>query len=549
MGRRHLLSPVLATQPRPAVVAHVCDDIACRIRGGESALRRAGARAGPGRQAATERATWKRSPCLGRCERAPAVLVTDRGRVAASDLAGARERPASSDRRDRRARSDRHGVADGRAASNRCALGAAGRAAGRSACSAESGGSIPRASTPIAPRGGYAGAGAGDRARPGRRHRARSSPRSSWAAAVRRFRPAASGTRWRRPQARPHYVVCNADESEPGTFKDRVLMEEDPFAVVEGMTIAGLRDRVRARVSSTCAASIRCAAERMAGAIAAARAAGLLGADVMGAGFAFDIELRRGAGAYICGEETALFNSIEGKRGEPRNKPPFPVQVGLFGKPTVVNNVETLVNVPVILSRGRRGLRRHRHRGLERARSSSASRARWRAPGVYEVAFGITLRQLHRAGGRRPAASRSARCCWAAPRACSSGPDELDMPLTFEGTRAIGATLGSGVVLVFDETIDLRRHPARASRRSSATSRAASACPAASARCGRKSCSRGSGRGRPIGVGRRGDGAAQGDRPGDARRLDLRARADGVERHRVGASRRSTRCPSGSVTR
>ena len=156
--------------------------------------------------------------------------------------------------------------------------------------------------------------------------------------------------------AQPHYLVCNADESEPGTFKDRVLLEGDPFAMVEAMTIAAF-----ATGASQGYLYIRGeypeAEARIAAAIASARAAGLLGADILGSGFAFDIELRRGAGAYICGEETALFESIEGKRGEPRNKPPFPVEVGLFGKPTVVNNVETLANVPLIVARGRRGVR------------------------------------------------------------------------------------------------------------------------------------------------------------------------------------------------
>src|SRR5262250_2165335 len=128
-------------------------------------------------------------------------------------------------------------------------------------------------------------------------------------------------------------------------------MEEVPFALVEGMTIAGYATGCE-RGYLYLRGEYPLAAERMAHAIAAARAAGLLGADVMGGGFAFDVEIRRGAGAYICGEETALFNSIEGKRGEPRNKPPFPVHVGLFGRPTVINNVETLVNVPVLLREG-----------------------------------------------------------------------------------------------------------------------------------------------------------------------------------------------------
>ena len=151
--------------------------------------------------------------------------------------------------------------------------------------------------------------------------------------------------------AQPHYLVCNADESEPGTFKDRLLMEGDPFAVIEGMAIAAF-----ATGASRGYVYIRGeypeAAATLAAAIAAARDAGYLGEDVLGSGWSFEIEIRRGAGAYIAGEETALFESIEGDRPEPRNKPPFPVTHGLHGKPTVVNNVETLVNVPLILRDG-----------------------------------------------------------------------------------------------------------------------------------------------------------------------------------------------------
>ena len=153
---------------------------------------------------------------------------------------------------------------------------------------------------------------------------------------------------------RPHELVCNADESEPGTFKDRVLMEGDPYAVIEAMTIAGYATGaehgylyLRGEYPRALAA-LRTAIE-------VARERGFLGGDVMGLGFAFDVEIRRGAGAYICGEETAIFNSIEGYRGEPRNKPPFPVEVGLFGRPTLVNNVETLVNVLPILTEGAAG--------------------------------------------------------------------------------------------------------------------------------------------------------------------------------------------------
>jgi len=261
-----------------------------------------------------------------------------------------------------------------------------------------------------------------------------------------------TGRKWdavAKAPARPHYLVCNADESEPGTFKDRLLMEEDPFAVVEGMTIAGYATGCE-RGYLYLRGEYPLAAERMAGAIEAARAAGLLGADVLGRGLAFDIEIRRGAGAYICGEETALFNSIEGKRGEPRNKPPFPVQVGLFGRPTVVNNVETLVNVPALLREGGTAYGGIGTSGSAGPKLFCVSGAVAR-PGLYEAPFGVTLRGLLELAGAGPV--RAVLLGGAA--GVFVGPDQIDVPLTFEGTRAIGATLGSGVVMAFGEGADM----------------------------------------------------------------------------------------------
>jgi NADH-quinone oxidoreductase subunit F len=196
------------------------------------------------------------------------------------------------------------------------------------------------------------------------------------------------------------------------------------------------------------------AEERIAGAIASARAAGLLGPDVAGSGFAFEVELRRGAGAYICGEETALFESIEGKRGEPRNKPPFPVEVGLFGKPTVVNNVETLANVPLIVRDGGEAFSRIGTEGSTGPKLFCLS-GHVARPGVYEVEFGTTLRGLIEAGGGVPGNRALKTVLLGGAAGVFVGPDALDTPLTFEATRAIGATLGSGVVMVFDETADL----------------------------------------------------------------------------------------------
>ena len=223
--------------------------------------------------------------------------------------------------------------------------------------------------------------------------------------------------------AEPHYLVCNADESEPGTFKDRVLLEEDPFAADRGDDHRGLRHRRRARLPLP-ARRVPAGHARVSDAIRQAREAGLLGPAVMGTAFAFDVELRRGAGAYICGEETALFESIEGKRGEPRNKPPFPVEVGLFGKPTTVNNVETLVNVLPIVLRGGAAFAATGTEGSTGTKLFCLS-GHVARPGLYEVPFGTTLRALLDLAGGVPGAgggrtTRSGPSCWAARRASSS---------------------------------------------------------------------------------------------------------------------------------
>jgi NADH-quinone oxidoreductase subunit F len=265
-----------------------------------------------------------------------------------------------------------------------------------------------------------------------------------------------TGRKWQavaNARAKPHHLVCNADESEPGTFKDRLLMEEDPFAVIEGMAIGGLATGSE-RGFVYLRGEYPLSAERLEGAIRAARGSGFLGKDVMGSGRAFDVEIRRGAGAYICGEETALFNSIEGKRGEPRNKPPFPAEVGLFGKPTVVNNVETLANVPLILREGGASFAGVGTQGSAGPKLFCVC-GHVAKPGVYEVPFGKTLRELLDLAGGVPGGKGLRAVLLGGAAGSFVGPKELDVPLTFEGTRAIGASLGSGVVMAFDETVDL----------------------------------------------------------------------------------------------
>jgi NADH-quinone oxidoreductase subunit F len=265
-----------------------------------------------------------------------------------------------------------------------------------------------------------------------------------------------TGRKWdavARQPVRPHYLVCNADESEPGTFKDRVVMEGDPFSVIEAMTIAGIATGC-ARGFIYLRGEYPLALERLQHAIDAARERGLLGADVMGRGVAFDIEIRKGGGAYICGEETAIFNSVEGLRGEPRNKPPFPVQAGLFGKPTVVNNVETLVNVLEILRIGGPAYAALGTTDSTGTRLFCLSGAIAK-PGVYEVPFGITLRQLIELAGGLPKGRKLQAILLGGAAGVFLRPDELDTVLSFEGARAAQATLGSGVVMLFDDSVDM----------------------------------------------------------------------------------------------
>jgi NADH-quinone oxidoreductase subunit F len=428
-----------ATKPRPPVVAHVCDDIACRVAGAEQIcadLRRA---VGPEGEAARDgRVGWQRSPCLGLCDLAPAAMITAAGEsprtvsLAPTDAAGVLARLEAGGGPPRPAAAPTHG-----------------------------------GSTRLLRRVGVVDPGSLDAYRAAGGYEALARALEIGAGAVINEVTAAklmgrggaafpTGRKWAAvaaQPAQPHYLVCNADESEPGTFKDRVLLEGDPFAIVEAMTIAAFATGAHQGFLYL-RGEYPEAETRVRSALAAARAAGVLGPDIMGSDFAFDIELRRGAGAYICGEETALFESIEGKRGEPRNKPPFPVEVGLFGKPTVVNNVETLANVPLIVAIGGEAYAAIGTEGSTGPKLFCLSGHVVR-PGTYEVEFGATLRDLiEMAGG--VAGGREIRAILLGGAAgVFVGPDQLDLPLTFEATRAAGATLGSGVIMVFDETVDL----------------------------------------------------------------------------------------------
>jgi NADH-quinone oxidoreductase subunit F len=454
--------------PRPPVVAHVCDDIACLTRGADALCSELEKKFGPaGSPCAGGRATWLRSACLGLCERAPAALVSMSGE-------SPRERvlaPATAEG----VKSLVEDAVQGRLTAEPDVL------------SAEL--SVPQAGSPklrllrrvgldnppsledYRRQGGYEALrmaldlgpegtikevmasrllGRGGAAFP---------TAKKWEALHVQRHLLQSHPDLQSPglqsQARAHYLICNADESEPGTFKDRVLMEGDPFCLIEGMTIGALATGAQQGYIYL-RGEYPLAAERVAHAIHEARDHGLLGDNILSRRLHFDIELRRGAGAYICGEETALFNSIEGYRGEPRNKPPFPTQAGLFRQPTVVNNVETLMNVPQIIREGGAAYGRI---GTE---NSSGTRVFCLSghvvrPGVYEIDMGATLRSLiEMAGGVAGNGKLQAVLLGGAAGGFVS-PSELDTPLTFEGTRAIGATLGSGVVMLFDDSIDLKK--------------------------------------------------------------------------------------------
>ncbi|TCK24239.1 NAD(P)H-dependent oxidoreductase subunit E [Pseudonocardia endophytica] len=453
---------MFSVEPRAPRTVHVCDDVACGPNGGEdiAALLEkelgpegGGHAPGPDPDGASPGAPsegtscWVRSPCLGLCERAPAVMHQRAGEpdfsqapATPDDVLAATRVPVGdpvADRADARFADTTVSAPQTRAYENLRLLRRIGVV-------------DPSSLDDYRSQGGYSALRRAIDLGPTRvvKELKDSSLTGRGGAAF------PTGVKWEGVSAapeRPHYMICNADESEPGTFKDRVLMEGDPYGLVEAMTIGGyVTGATQGYIYIR--GEYPLATRRLQDAIDAARNRGYLGDDVMGEGFAFDIELRRGAGAYICGEETALLESLEGYRGEPRNKPPFPATHGLFGKPTAINNVETLYNVLEILNIGGPAFASvggDRSTGPKLFCVSGAVGT----PGVYEVDFGTTLRELlDQAGGAR-GELRTVLLGGAAGGFVN--PDQLDVPLTLEGTREIGATVGSGVVLVFDTEADL----------------------------------------------------------------------------------------------
>jgi NADH-quinone oxidoreductase subunit F len=417
-------------RPVGKTVVHVCDDPACALAGADDVYQHLSGRASAASNGNPAALTVERAPCLGLCEHAPSLLVggAARGNVdplrQAASIAELGEPP--------------YGIVGGDSA---YLIANCGKRRTTSLEEYQQGGGYQSLQKAI---------------------------RLSPAAVIAEVKAAGlvgrggaafpTGLKWEGAANAPgetKYMVCNADEAEPGTFKDRVLLEEDPQRVLEGMIIAAYATGARQGVIFIRGEYGR-AFQIMQQAVDQARRAGYLGENILGSGFDFEVELFRSAGAYICGEETALFEAIEGKRGFPRMKPPFPTTNGLFNMPTAINNVETLCNVPLIFELGAAG---YRAIGTQKSTGPklfclSGDVVR---PGLYEVPFGVPLRHLiyDLGGGIRSSGKLQAVLFGGAAGAFATQKD-LDVPLSFEDLRTAGLPLGSGVVTVFDQTRNLR---------------------------------------------------------------------------------------------
>jgi len=419
-------------EPIGKTIIHVCGDPACAMAGADGVFKLATQRVEQkhlGKEV-LETITIERSACLGLCEHAPALLVQG----AAVGGASQRTWEEMSEGRARRP----HSIVGGDI----------------SILTANCGHGHTTFLDEYRSRGGYAGL----------RRAIKMSPMDvvemvKASGLVGRGGAAfPTGIKWEsaaKAAGDQKYVVVNADEAEPGTFKDRVMMEDDPHRVLEGLIVAAYAigaSRGFWYIRGEYAYSYQVVKK----AIREAKGAGILGENILGSGFNFDVEVRKGAGAYVCGEETALFESIEGKRGFPRVKPPFPTTAGLFGKPTVINNVETLSNIPFILEHGAKTYRKY---GTEKSPGPklfclSGDVVR---PGLYEVPFGVTMRHLifGLAGGLREGHTFKAALVGGAAGAFAN-QEHLDTRLSFEDMRAVGLPLGSGVITVFDDTREMK---------------------------------------------------------------------------------------------
>ncbi len=404
-------------------VIRVCTDQACALKGADDILGHLCSHHGlqPGQTASDLSLTIEASPCLGLCEQAPAALVDAEAETNIDLTKGTYElgRPKS--------------IVGGsiRLLTANCGNGTTSLAAyGNYPALTKALGMKPEEIVDAIKSSGLVGRGGA--AFP-------------------------TGIKWEGAAKAPgseKYVICNADESEPGTFKDRILLIDDPHRTIEGMLIAGYAIGAR-KGYLYIRAEYPYILPVLEDALNEARDANLLGANILGSGYSFDIEIRVGAGAYICGEETALFESIEGKRGFPRVKPPFPTTHGLFGKPTVINNVETLCNVPLIISQGSAG---YRQIGTEKSPGPKlfCVSGDVKRPGLYEVPFGVTLRELLEMAGDITDEKELQTVLFGGAAGAFATSAHLDVKMTFEDLRSAGLPLGSGVVMVFDETRDLR---------------------------------------------------------------------------------------------
>ncbi len=430
---------LFSLQPTAQTVVHVCDDIACLAAGSDSVETMRDRLGEP--DSTDGQLTWRTSPCLGQCEHGSAAMVTIAGSPGVREVLApfniheldtvvsntTAKRPPTPATLLNQVRSELHllkriGLVD------------------------------PESLDSYRSEGGYQAL----------RRAIDFGP--EWV--IRELKDAKllgrggaafpTGAKWEavaHSSVRPRYFVANADESEPGTFKDRVLIENDPFALVEALTIAGVTTGAEQGYIYI-RGEYPLGERRLRSAITQAQSRGLLGDDIMGSGLKFQIEVRRGAGAYIAGEETALFNSIEGHRPEPRTKPPYPVDKGLFAKPTGINNVETLLSALEIISSGAAEFIRL---GTE---SSTGTRMFCLSgcvnlPGIYEVPLGTKLGELIQIAGGVTEGHQLKAILLGGAAGSFVGPDQLDLELSFEAVREAGTTLGSGVVIVIDETVDM----------------------------------------------------------------------------------------------
>ena len=432
---------MLYSQPHGRHLLRVCDDVACalaRPANSEALLAAIANQTGlrqHGDASADGMFTLELMPCLGRCAEAPAVLLDDAPLPAPALLAWLDSDQA---------------VAALLAAT---AAPAPTPVLGEAALAADVGRVDPYSLADYEQRGGFAAL---------RQALSVMTP----AAVVQAIEASGlvgrggaafpTGVKWRSAAdepATPKMVVCNADESETGTFKDRYLLQGDPFRLIEAMALAAYAIQGQGDVGGYIYLRGEYAylTPVLTNALARCRDAGYLGRHLLGSDLHFDIELRLGAGAYICGEETALFESIEGKRGMPRVKPPFPVQAGLFGKPTVINNVETFFNIPPIVRHGPGWLRQYGTAQSPGAKLFCVSGCVQR-PGLYELPLGRSLRHLlfTQAGGPLPD-RRITSVLLGGAAGTFVGADHFDVALDWQSLREIGATLGSGAVMALDD--------------------------------------------------------------------------------------------------